>query len=91
MVLTAIVACLIGIGEFICNIFLFPAVFSGNFLRVGLLLLLKIAVYALSLFVLIHFFVAYVMGAAVGFGVGFIPALFLYGVYSIGKNKGEKS
>lgn len=83
MVLIAIAACLLGVGQFICNIFLFPAVFAGKFIRVGLLLLLKIAVYALGLFVLIHFFAVFVVGAAIGFGVGFIPAVFIYSIYRI--------
>ena len=88
MLIAGAVACALGALEFFLNTRLFPAVFAGDYKKVLLLLAAKLAVYGLAIWLLLAFFKAYLVGAAVGFGAGFLLYLIIYGVKSLSKKDG---
>ena len=88
MLIAGIAACCLGALEFFLNTRLFPAVFAGDYKKTALLLAVKLAVYALGIWVLIAFFRQYALGAGVGFGAGFMLYFIYYALRSILKKGG---
>ena len=82
-------AALLGAAQVLLDTVLFGAVFKPKPLRAVLALLVKLALYAVGLYVLIRIYRHYVWAGAIGFGIGFFPLLVLYGVITLTKGKGE--
>lgn len=83
MILTILVVAAVGIGQFWLDTILFKAIFSGKTVTGLLTLVGKLAIYAVGFFVLFKLFKEFVTAAAIGFAVGFFPALIIYGILKI--------
>ncbi len=88
MLIAGCIACALGALEFLINTKLFPAVFAADYKKALLLLLAKLGIYGAGIALLLSFFKAYIAGAAVGFGAGFLIYLIIYGVTSLSKKDG---
>lgn len=86
MILTGLAAAVLAVLQFFLDAVMFRSVFSGKPLRAVALLLLKLALYAGGFALLFLCFRQYVTGAAVGFGVGFFPAVLIYGLVYAKRN-----
>ena len=80
MILTAVTAAVLAVFQFVLDTALFRALFAGKAPKAIGLLLVKLALYAGGFALLFLRFRAYVTGAAIGFGVGFFPAVLVYGL-----------
>ena len=94
MILTAVTAAVLAVFQFVLDTALFRALFAGKAPKAIGLLLVKLALYAGAFALLFLRFRAYVTGAAVGFGVGFFPAVLVYGLVfarrmSVGSQQSE--
>ena len=87
MILTGLAAAVLAVLQLFLDAVMFRSVFSGKPLRAVALLLLKLALYAGGFALLFLCFRAYVTGAAVGFGVGFLPTVLLYGLLQFKRGK----
>lgn len=85
VIIVAIVAFSFGILQFLCNTFLFPAVFAGKILKAGGLLFLKLCVYALGFWLLFKLFKAFLFVSLSGFGAGFFLFLIVYALAKLKK------
>ena len=88
MLIAGIAACCAGVLQFFLNTRMFPAIFAGNYKKAGVAVFLKLAVYALGIWLLIAFFRAYLTGAAIGFGAGFGAYFIVYAIRSVVKKDG---
>ena len=86
IILAAIVALAVGVGQVMLDTVLFRAAFASQTIKMLLALLGKIAVYGGFFYLLFTVFRAGIVGAAVGFGIGFFPGLLLWYLF-----KGKKS
>ena len=89
MIAVGIAAAAVGVGEFLLDVPVFRRLLGGDYLRAALFLLLKLIVYALGFTLLFVFGKDHIVPAAVGYGAGFFPCLFVYGALSL-KKKGEE-
>ena len=95
MLMTAAAAAVLAVFQFFLDTVLFRAVFAGKALKAIGLLLVKLALYGGGFALLFLCFRAYVTGAAIGFGVGFFPAILVYGLifvkrgFSVGSHQSE--
>ncbi len=87
MILAGAAAAVLAVLQFFLDAVMFRAVFSGKALRAVALLLLKLALYAGGFALLFLCFRDYVTGAAVGFGLGLFPSIFLYGFLTLRKKR----
>ena len=87
MILAGAAAAVLAVLQFFLDTVMFRAVFSGKALRAVALLLLKLALYAGAFALLFLCFRDYVTGAAVGFGLGLFPSIFLYGFLTLRKKR----
>ena len=87
MILAGAAAAVLAVLQFFLDAVMFRAVFSGKALRAVALLLLKLALYAGAFALLFLCFRDYVTGAAVGFGLGLFPSIFLYGFLTLRKKR----
>ena len=86
MILSAIIAAVLAVFQFVLDIALFRSIFASKAVKAIGLLLLKLALYGGAFALLFALFRAFVTAAAVGFGVGFFPAVLLYGLLVLRKN-----
>ena len=86
MLMTAVVAAVLAVFQFFLDTVLFRAVFAGKALKAIGTLLIKLALYAGCFALLFLAFRAFVTGAAIGFGVGFFPAILIYGLLFAKRN-----
>lgn len=90
MVIAALAAAAVAIIQFWLDTTLFRLIFESKAVKAIGLLLAKLALYAGGFALLFLCFRQYVTGAAVGFGVGFFPAVLAYGlVYAKRKSVGS--
>ena len=87
MLMTAAAAAVLAVFQFFLDTVLFRAVFAGKAFRAIGLLLVKLALYAGGFSLLFLLFRAFVAGAAIGFGVGFFPAVLIYGLAFVKRNR----
>ena len=80
MLMTAAAAAVMAVFQFFLDTVLFRTVFAGKALKAIGLLLVKLALYAGGFALLFLVFRAFVTGAAIGFGIGFFPAVLIYGL-----------
>ena len=80
MILTAVAAAVLAVFQFLLDTVLFRLIFESKAVKAIGLLLLKLALYAGGFALLFGCFRQYVAGAAIGFGVGFFPAVLIYGL-----------
>ena len=73
-----IIAAALGIGQFMLNTLLFPAIFASKAVRALTALGIKLIIYTAGLLLLFCLFKGLVLFAAIGFGLGFFPALIVY-------------
>ena len=88
MLIAGFLALLLGALEFGADILMFAAVFAKNFIKTALLLFGKLAVYAVSIWLTLQFFRAFVIAAGIGFGVGFLCCIILYGAIKLPRKNG---
>ena len=88
MLITGFLALLLGALEFAADIPLFASVFAGNYKKTALWILLKLAGYALSIWLVLAFFRAFLTAAGIGFGAGFLCCILLYGVIKLTRKSG---
>lgn len=90
MVIAALAAAAVAIIQFWLDMTLFRLIFESKAVKAIGLLLLKLALYAGAFALLFGCFREYAPGAAIGFGVGFFPAVLIYGlVYAKRKSVGS--
>ncbi|MBQ6065496.1 MAG: hypothetical protein IJK89_01620 [Clostridia bacterium] len=80
MVIAAHAAAAVAIIQFWLDTALFRLIFESKAVKAIGLLLLKLALYAGAFALLFGCFREYAPGAAIGFGVGFFPAVLIYGL-----------
>ena len=83
MIITAAAAAGTAVFQFFADVILFRSVFSGKIPKALGALFIKLAVYGAVFALLFLRFRGYAVGAAAGFGIGFFPALFIYGFYTL--------
>ena len=95
MVIAAVAAAAVAVFQFRLDTVLFRLIFDGKAAKAIGLLLAKLALYAGGFALLFLCFRQYVTGAAIGFGVGFFPAILVYGLvfarrrFSVGSHPSE--
>ena len=95
MLMTAAAAAVLAVFQFFLDTVLFRAIFDSKAPKAIGLLLAKLALYAGGFALLFLCFRQYVTGAAIGFGVGFFPAILVYGLvfarrrFSVGSHPSE--
>ena len=87
MILTAVAAAVLAVFQFFLDTVLFSLIFAGKALKAIGLLLLKLALYAACFALLFALFRVFVKAAAIGFGVGFFPAVLIYGLLTLQKKR----
>ena len=87
MILTAVAAAVLAVFQFFLDTKLFRSVFESKPLTAIGMLLAKLALYAGAFSLLFLCFRDYVTGAAVGFGLGLFPSIFLYGFLTLRKKR----
>ena len=86
MVFAILIALVFAVGQFALDVLVFTSVFDSKALKAVLSLMGKLLLYGLGFWLLFSLFRAYVTGAAIGFGIGFFPCIFLYGLYRLRKH-----
>ena len=86
MILTAVAAAVLAVFQFLLDTALFRLIFESRAVKAIGLLLAKLALYAGGFALLFLCFRSFVTGAAVGFGVGFFPAVLAYGLVYARRN-----
>ena len=84
----AIIALAVGVGQFLLDTVLFRAAFAAKPSKMLLALFGKIAVYGGFFYLLFTVLRQVIVGAAVGFGLGFFPGLILWFVFKGAKQIG---
>ncbi len=87
MIIAAVAAAAVAVFQFFLDTVLFRSVFESKPLKAVGMLLLKLAVYAGGFALLFGLFRALVTAAAVGFGLGLFPSIFLYGFLTLRKKR----
>lgn len=87
MLMTAVAAAVLAVFQFLLDTVLFRAIFDGKTLKAIGMLLLKLALYGGGFALLFLYFRDYVAGAAVGYGLGLFPSVFIYGLLTLRKKK----
>lgn len=80
MIIAGLAAALLGVGQFFMDTVLFSAIFKKEPLKALPVLMLKMLLYGGGFALLFVWFREYVAGAAIGFGIGFFPGIFIYGL-----------
>ena len=78
LILAFVLAAAVGALQVLFDVLLYAAVFAGKIARGVLSGAVKLAVYALFLWLVFKLFKLFVGAAAVGFAVGFFPLLVIY-------------
>ena len=91
MILTAVAAAVLAVFQFLLDTVLFRLIFESKAVKAIGLLLAKLALYAGGFALLFLCFRQYVTGAAIGFGVGFFPAVLVYGSLRVKSDPGDKN
>lgn len=87
MLMTAVAAAVLAVFQFLLDTVLFRGIFDGKALKAIGMLLLKLALYGGGFSLLFLCFRDYVTGAAIGFGLGLFPSIFLYGFLTLRKKR----
>ncbi len=87
MIIAAVAAAAVAVFQFFLDTVLFRSVFESKALKAVGILLIKLGVYAGAFALLFLCFRDYVTGAAVGFGLGLFPSIFLYGFLTLRKKR----
>ena len=87
MIIAAVAAAAVAVFQFYLDTVLFRSVFESKALKAVGMLLIKLGVYAGAFALLFLCFRDYVTGAAVGFGLGLFPSIFLYGFLTLRKKR----
>ena len=90
MIFTAVAAAVLAVFQFLLDMALFRLIFASKAAKAIGLLLAKLALYAGGFALLFLCFRQYVTGAAIGFGIGFFPAVLMYGSMRIKSDFGNK-
>lgn len=81
-----ILAMLFAVGQFYLDTRLFSAVFTEKPIKAFLPLIIKMALYGIAFLLLYKLFKAFIVAAAIGFGIGFFPSVLIYGFLKLRKN-----
>ena len=84
---TAVAAAILAVFQFWMDAVLFRLIFENRALKAIGLLTGKLALYAGAFALLFLYFRDYVAGAAVGYGLGLFPSIFLYGFLTLQKKR----
>ena len=87
MIIAAVAAAAVAVFQFFLDTVLFRSVFESKGLKAVGMLLIKLGVYAGAFALLFLCFRDYVTGAAVGFGIGLFPSVFIYGFLMLREKK----
>ena len=87
MLMTAAAAAVLAVFQFFLDTVLFRAVLAGKAPKAIGLLLAKLALYGGGFALLFALFRVFVKAAAIGFGVGFFPAVLIYGLLTLQKKR----
>lgn len=87
MIIAAVAAAAVAVFQFFLDTVLFRSVFESKAVKAIGLLMGKLALYAGAFALLFLCFRDYVTGAAVGFGLGLFPSIFLYGFLALRKKR----
>ena len=89
MLVMGLFAAVFGVMQLILTVLVFRAVFGQRGIAAAGSLLVKIALYAVALYVLMRIFRAFVWAAAIGFGAGFFPALVMCAILLMHRKEGS--
>ncbi len=87
MLPTALAAAVLAVFQFFLDTVLFRSVFESKAFKAIGMLLLKLALYGGAFALLFLYFRDYVAGAAVGYGLGLFPSVFIYGLLTLRKKR----
>ena len=87
MYVMGVLAAVFGVLQVALDVVLFRSVFRSKPVPMLLALFVKLLLYAFALWLLVKVFRALIWAGAIGFAVGFFPALLIFTVYSMKKAK----
>ena len=85
-VIAIFAAIFFALGQFYLDTVMFAAVFTAKAIKALLPLMLKMLCYGIAFWLLFKLFKAFIVAAAIGFGIGFFPSILIYGFYKLRKN-----
>jgi len=88
LIISAIIACIIGILQFFNLYFIFRMIMKKSYAKGIALMLFKIMIYTVVMILIIKLFPEYTISSFIGFEVGYMTSLIIYAIRAISSLKG---